>query len=183
MNPVPNVDPVVEVAAEKIRLRTQLDAAIRLLALADRAFDDLSKAERKGYLDEAPGAVSDFVAHRRREEASYDLPFSSANREDRLAIFQRATCGFARRYAKESRGGVTKDRLESALSECLGMFADADAPGPGEFYVSYKGAGLKIWSGFDIRDKPRGTGASTLAMALIAYSVRDPWSDSARSCV
>lgn len=100
------------------------------------------------------------------------FPSISLSHEDRVAIFRQATRGFARRFAEDIVTGMTDEELESALSECFGILGGCS--GPGEFHTSYQGAGLKIWRGFNVKDKPLFAGSHTIAMARTIYGIGDP---------
>lgn len=92
--------------------------------------------------------------------------------DDKVAIFQRATRGFAERFAGDIARGMTDDQLECALAECFGILGGCS--GPGEFHTSYQGSGLRIWCGFNIKERPLFAGAMTIAMARTVYCIRDP---------
>lgn len=99
-------------------------------------------------------------------------PLSQA---DELAIFRDATSALARWYADELNAGMTDMQLGDALARVLGIAGGKS--GPGKPDVWYKGAGLKIWGGWEyagIRGKPLFQGAATIAMARSVYRISDP---------
>ena len=99
--------------------------------------------------------------------------------EDRLHAFMRATGGYersAQRWAERARSGLTDEELAKALAYEIGIFGSSC--GPGELAITYQGAGLKIWAGWEVfnhvTEKPIFEGRSTIAMAREVYGIRDP---------
>lgn len=99
--------------------------------------------------------------------------------EDRIKGFLKATGGFARsaeRWKDSAAKGMTDEELSRALAQELGIFGGSC--GPGELWLTFQGAGLKIWIAWEIqnhvRTKPTFEGKSTIAMARLVYAIRDP---------
>jgi hypothetical protein len=99
--------------------------------------------------------------------------------EDRLHAFMRATGGYersAKRWAQLARTGLTDEELAKALAFEIGILGGSG--GPEELSITYQGAGLKIWAGWEIfnhvTEKPIFEGRSTIAMAREVYGIRDP---------
>lgn len=98
---------------------------------------------------------------------------------DKQKGFLYATGGFSRshdRWAKRAALGMTDDELAEALAFEIGIFGGRC--GPGELWLTYQGAGLKIWISWEIQNhittKPTFEGKATIAMARLAYGIKDP---------
>jgi hypothetical protein len=96
--------------------------------------------------------------------------------EEKLKAFRKATNALPSWYAEQIAAGMTDADLQAALENSLGVFGGSC--GPGELDVSYKGAGLRIWAGWQfqntIRDKPLFSGHATMAMAREVYGITNP---------
>jgi hypothetical protein len=99
--------------------------------------------------------------------------------EDRLHAFMRATGGYERaaaRWAGRALTGLTDEQLVQALADEIGIFGGSG--GPDELSITYQGAGLKIWAGWEVinhvTEPPVFEGRSTIAMARQVYGIRDP---------
>ena len=66
--------------------------------------------------------------------------------------------------------------LAEALAYEIGIFGGRC--GPGELWLTYQGAGLKIWISWEIQNhvtaKPTFEGTITVAMARRSYEINDP---------
>lgn len=98
---------------------------------------------------------------------------------DRRAGFLRATGGFskaAERWAERAARGLADDELAEALAYELGIFGGSC--GPGDLWLTFQGAGLKIWISWESHNhvtmRPTFAGKSTIAMARQVYGIRDP---------
>lgn len=103
-------------------------------------------------------------------------PLSQA---DKRAGFMRATGGFLgakARWAEHAARGMSDAELAKALAYEIGIFGGSC--GPGELWLTYQGAGLKIWISWDVHNhvttKPMYEGKSTIAMARLVYGIKDP---------
>lgn len=71
---------------------------------------------------------------------------------------------------------VSDKALEAALERSLGI--QGGSSGPGELYITFKGAGLKIWASRDhywhIEQRPMCRGQATVRMAREVYQIADP---------
>ena len=99
--------------------------------------------------------------------------------DDKLYAFKRATGGIERsvkRWAERASTGLTDEELADALAYEIGIFGGSC--GPGEIYLIYQRAGLKIWAGWEslnhVTDPPLFEGRATIAMAREVYGIRDP---------
>jgi hypothetical protein len=99
--------------------------------------------------------------------------------EDRIKGFIKATSGFARsaeRWKERAAKGMTDDELAEALAQELGIFGGSC--GPGEPWLTFQGAGLKIWIAWEVKNhvqtRPAFQGRSTIAMARLVYGIEDP---------
>lgn len=98
---------------------------------------------------------------------------------DKREGFIRATGGFSgakRRWAERAARGMTDPELAEALAFELGIFGGSC--GPGALWLTYQGAGLKIWIAWEIQNhvttRPTFAGRSTVAMARLIYEIEDP---------
>jgi hypothetical protein len=108
----------------------------------------------------------------------HDAPHA-LTQEDRVRGFTRATGGYAgsaRRWKDRAAAGMTDAALAEALAAELGIFGGSC--GPGELWLTFQGAGLKIWISCEIHNhvsmRPTYEGKSTIAMARLVYGIRDP---------
>lgn len=93
--------------------------------------------------------------------------------------FIRATGGFSgatNRWAEHAARGMTDAELAEALTFELGIFGGSC--GPSELWLTYQGAGLKIWISWEIQNhvttRPTFEGRSTIAMTRMVYGINDP---------
>lgn len=93
--------------------------------------------------------------------------------------FIRATGGFSgatQRWAERAARGMTDAELAEALAFELGIFGGSC--GPDVLWLTFQGAGLKIWMSWDIQNhvatRPTFEGRSTIAMARLVYGIEDP---------
>lgn len=98
---------------------------------------------------------------------------------DKRKGFMRATGGFARsreRWAEHAARGLSDTALAEALAREIGIFGGSC--GPGELWLTYQGAGLKLWISWDVSNhvttKPTFEGRSTIAMARLVHCINDP---------
>lgn len=95
---------------------------------------------------------------------------------DRLEIFRIATGSLVHCHGEKLKSGMTDAELEAALANTLGIFGGS--AGPGKPSVSFAGAGLRIWGGWDgvnhVVEKPLFAGRQTIAMARQTYAIPDP---------
>ena len=95
---------------------------------------------------------------------------------DKAAVFKIATAGLRKRYSTELRVGMTDRELHEALIVVLGIFGSTG--GPDQLDVSFQGAGLKIWGGWQVvntvTDIPLFAGTRTIAMAREVYAIPNP---------
>lgn len=98
---------------------------------------------------------------------------------DKREGFMRATGGFSRsgeRWAERAACGMTDAELAEALAYEIGIFGGRC--GPDELWLTYQGAGLKIWISWEIQNhvkaKPIFEGKGTIAMARLVYGIKDP---------
>jgi hypothetical protein len=98
---------------------------------------------------------------------------------DKREGFLRATGGFSgaeRRWAERAARGMTDAELAKALAFELGIFGGSC--GPGELWLTYQGAGLKIWISWEVQNhvktRPTFEGRSTITMARLVYGIKDP---------
>lgn len=98
---------------------------------------------------------------------------------DKREGFMRATGGFSRsheRWIERAVRGMNEAELAEALAFELGIFGGSC--GPGSLWLTYQGAGLKIWISWKIQNhvtaKPIFEGKSTIAMARLVYGIKDP---------
>lgn len=99
---------------------------------------------------------------------------------DKRKGFMRATGGFSgakARWAERAARGMTDTELAEALYKEIGIFGGSC--GPGELWLTYQGAGLKIWISWEVHNhvttKPTFDGKSTIAMARLVYGIKDPF--------
>lgn len=99
--------------------------------------------------------------------------------EDRVFAFRRATRGHegsAARWQTRSMTGLNDAQLKEALEYELGIYGGSG--GPGMLSIAHQGAGLKIWASWDslntVLDEPIFEGTSTMKMARLVYSIRNP---------
>jgi len=98
---------------------------------------------------------------------------------DKREGFLHATGGFSsakRRWAERSARGMTDAEIAKALAFELGIFGGSC--GPDELWLTYQGAGLKIWISWGIQNHvstpPTFAGSSTIAMTRLVYGIKDP---------
>lgn len=98
---------------------------------------------------------------------------------DKREGFLRATGEFSgaeRRWAERAARGMTDAELAKALAFELGIFGGSC--GPGELWLTYQGAGLKIWISWEVQNhvttRPTFEGRSTITMARLVYGIKDP---------
>ena len=103
----------------------------------------------------------------------------SLTEADKRKGFMRATGGFSgakARWAERAARGMSDAELADALAREIGIFGGPC--GPDEFWLTYQGTGLKIWISWDVcyhvTTKPTFEGKSTIAMARLAYGIKDP---------
>ena len=98
------------------------------------------------------------------------------SQKDREEVFRIATKGLVHFHGNKFADGMTDKELEDALVSSLGIFGGSG--GPDCLSVSYKGAGLNIWGGWDVvnhvTEPPLFHGRETIAMAREIYSIPDP---------
>ena len=98
---------------------------------------------------------------------------------DKRHGFIRATGGTSHaktRWAARAARGMSDAELAEALAYEIGIFGGSS--GPGDLWLCYQGAGLKIWISWGSRNhvttKPTFEGRSTIAMARLVYGIKDP---------
>ena len=98
---------------------------------------------------------------------------------DKREGFIHATGGFSgakRRWAERAARGMIDAELAEALAFELGIFGGSC--GPGALWLTFQGAGLKIWIYWEIQNhvttRPTFAGSSTIAMARLVYGIKDP---------
>jgi hypothetical protein len=98
---------------------------------------------------------------------------------DKREGFIRATGGFSgakQRWAERAARGMADAELAKALAFELGIFGGSC--GPDELWLTYQGAGLKIWISWEVQNhvttRPTFEGRSTIAMARLVYGIKDP---------
>ncbi len=95
---------------------------------------------------------------------------------DQLAAFTLATAGFASRYGEGGFEPMNDATLAVRLEMALGLFGGRS--GPDGMYISYKGAGLKIWISRGMlnpyRMTPTVQGMKTVRLARQVYGIADP---------
>ena len=95
---------------------------------------------------------------------------------EKVEVFKLATRSFPRRNAEAIKRGMTDTELENALKINLGIFGGSG--GPDCLSVTYQGAGLKIWGGWQtvnhVTEKPLNSGRHTVAVAREVYGISDP---------
>jgi len=110
------------------------------------------------------------------EEGAHTSPPRPLSREDRELIFRDATRGLVHHHGHRFAGGMNDTELHEALEQSLGIFGGSG--GPGRPSVTYKGAGLKIWGGWQVVNHvtttPLFSGEATLAMARETYGIANP---------
>ena len=99
--------------------------------------------------------------------------------DDKRKGFLRATGGFSgakARWAERAARGLSDADLAEALAFELGIFGGSC--GPDDLWLTFQGAGLKIWISWESQNhytaRPTFEGKTTIAMARIAYGVKDP---------
>jgi hypothetical protein len=100
-------------------------------------------------------------------------PLSEA---DKIAAFRACTRSLPERYREEIAAGMTDAELARALEQVLGIFGGCSAR-RGVPSLTYKGAGLKIWAGWeyaDPQDKPIFAGQATIDLARQLYRIPNP---------
>jgi hypothetical protein len=108
--------------------------------------------------------------------ATIDPGLRPLSEADKLAAFKACTGSLPKRYKKEIAAGMTDAQLAIALEQAIGILGGSSAQ-RGRPAVAYKGAGLKIWAGWDwpdMRQKPLFAGAATIALARQIYCIPDP---------
>lgn len=90
--------------------------------------------------------------------------------------FIRATGAFSgatNRWAERAARGMTDAELAEAPTFELGIFGGSC--GPSELWLTYQGAGLKIWISWEIQNHvtmpPTFAGRATIAMARLVYGI------------
>jgi len=98
---------------------------------------------------------------------------------DKRHGFIRATGGMSRakrRWGERAARGMNDTELAEALAYEIGIFGGSC--GPDDLWLTYQGAGLKIWISWESRNhvttKPTFEGKSTIAMARLVYGIEDP---------
>ncbi|WP_334147239.1 hypothetical protein [Hyphomicrobium sp.] len=98
---------------------------------------------------------------------------------DKRKGFMRATGGFSRsreRWAERAARGMSDTALAEALAREIGIFGGSC--GPGELWLTYQGAGLKIWISWEVCNhvttRPTFEGSVTITMARLVYGINDP---------
>lgn len=98
---------------------------------------------------------------------------------DKREGFIRATGGFSgakARWVERAARGLTDADLAEALAYELGIFGGSC--GPGMLWLTFQGAGLKIWISWEIQNhvttKPTFEGKATIATARLVYGIKDP---------
>lgn len=98
---------------------------------------------------------------------------------DKRHGFMRATggfCGAKSRWVERAARGMTDAELAEALAYEIGIFGGSC--GPDELWLTYQGAGLKIWISWEIQNhvttRPTFEGKATIAMARLVYGIKDP---------
>lgn len=99
--------------------------------------------------------------------------------DDKRMGFLRATGGLSRakeRWAERAERGLCDAELAEALALELGIFGGSC--GPGDLWLTFQGAGLKIWISWEshnhVTAKPTFQGKRTIAMARHVYGIKDP---------
>jgi hypothetical protein len=113
----------------------------------------------------------------RREFDGKDQAQRPLTEADKIAAFKACTGALPKWYANEIAAGMTDAQLAKALEQAIGILGGSSAQ-RGRPAVAYKGAGLKIWAGWDWpdmhRQKPLFAGAATIALARQVYHIPDP---------
>ncbi len=95
---------------------------------------------------------------------------------DKRAAFEIATSALMRWYGDRLTAGATDEDLAEMLSKVLGIAGGSG--GPDRISVSFRGAGLRIWAGWqhpnEVTDKPIFAGEATVRMAREVYGISDP---------
>jgi len=99
--------------------------------------------------------------------------------DDKRTGFLRATGGFSganARWAERAQRGLSDADLAEALAYELGIFGGTC--GPGDLWLTFQGAGLKIWISWESQNhytaRPCFEGKTTIAMARLVYGIKDP---------
>lgn len=111
-----------------------------------------------------------------KEEGAHTSLPCPLSREDRELIFREATRGLVHHHGHRFADGMNDTGLHEALEQSLGIFGGSG--GPDRPSVTYKGAGLKIWGGWQavnqVTAAPLFSGEATLAMAREVYGIANP---------
>lgn len=95
---------------------------------------------------------------------------------DKRAAFEIATSALMRWYGDRLITGATDEELAEMLGKVLGIAGGSS--GPDRISVSFRGAGLRIWAGWqcpnEVTDKPIFAGDATVRMAREVYGISDP---------
>jgi hypothetical protein len=95
---------------------------------------------------------------------------------DEIEVFKLATKGLPQHCGDRLKTGMTDTELKSALENTLGIFGGSG--GPKRLSITFQGAGLKIWGGWQVvnhvKEKPLFAGAQTVATAREMYSIPNP---------
>ncbi len=98
------------------------------------------------------------------------------SQSDRIEVFRIATRSLVYWHGDKFKDGMTDKELEAALVSSLGTFGGSGSRD--RLYISFKGAGLKIWGGWHIvnhvEEQPLFEGKETIAMAREIYDIFDP---------
>ena len=95
---------------------------------------------------------------------------------DKRSAFEIATSALMRWYGDRIAAGGEDEELAEMLGKVLGIAGESG--GPDRISVSFRGAGLRIWAGWqcpnEVPDKPIFAGAATIRMAREVYGISDP---------
>ncbi len=95
---------------------------------------------------------------------------------DKRAAFEIATSALMRWYGDRIAAGIDDEGLAEMLGNVLGIAGGSG--GPDRISVSFRGAGLRIWAGWqcpnEVTDKPIFAGDATVRMAREVYGISDP---------